>query len=54
MKQKLKTKLQFEFDEFLEIPEINFDLNSMSKNKSIKIIKKKKGKFKCDASTRLF
>jgi len=54
MKHKLKTKLQFEFEE-VEFPEINYDLNLTSnKIKPIKIIEKKKGKFKYDASTRLF
>ena len=54
--KKLKTTLQFEFEKFLEIPELEYDLTIGDNRKTIKIveIKKKKRKFKTDASTRLF
>jgi hypothetical protein len=51
--KNLKTKLEFEFEEIDDIPELNFELKLKPKAKNtIKIIKKRKSKR--DRNTGLF
>jgi len=56
MSKKLKTKIEFTFDEQEEVPEFNVDmkLKTRKKQKHIKIVEHKNKKKAKDVSTNLF